>query len=199
MLTALPRETYARSTWKNGLGWTDQIAIHPPGATLQAGDFAWRVSTAQIAQGSPFSPFPAHDRLLVILDGEGVRLSHEYEPPESGEPPEVVELGPGEPYEFPGDIPTRCTLRGGPVRDLSVFFRKGEWQVEAECLDLREDYAWEPRAQTELLVVFEGQVRAGGQIAADGGSLRLQAHDAAPLTLETTGALVVLIRIQPLS
>lgn len=191
MLTLLPQDSYQRSTWKNGLGWTDQIAIHPPGADLRKGDFAWRVSTAQIAQNSPFSPFPAHDRLLVVLEGQGVRLSHEYEP---GEPMDVVELEPGNPYEFPGDVPTRCELLGGPVRDLSVFFRKGEWQVEAECMDLREAYEWTPQAATELMVVFEGSVRADGVEAGNGGTLKRENSERS-VTVETEGALIVLIRL----
>src|SRR5207253_2061990 len=67
------RDSYPRSLWRNGLGHTDQIAIEPPTAKLAAGDYLWRISTAQIARGSEFSLFPEHDRILVILAGAGVR------------------------------------------------------------------------------------------------------------------------------
>jgi environmental stress-induced protein Ves len=112
----IARENFKRTPWKNGLGWTDQIAIYPEGSELRRGDFDWRVSTARISQSADFSIFPNHDRVLVVLEGNGVRLAHQFEP---GEAPEIVVLQKDGVYEFPGDIPTRCDLVSGdgPPRD----------------------------------------------------------------------------------
>ena len=104
------------------MGWTDQIAISPATADLRRGDFDWRVSTARVAQSADFSPFADHDRVLVTLEGAGARLSHSFE---ESEEPDHVELPAWEPYEFPGDVPTRCELMDGPIQDFSVFVRKG--------------------------------------------------------------------------
>src|SRR5208282_2713564 len=113
----IPFESYRRSFWKNGLGHTDEIAIYPAHAELKAGNFDWRISSAKIDQDSPFSQFPDHDRILIILKGNGIRLTHTFV---EGEPDEEVSLGLLEPYEFPGDVPSRCQLIDGGVVDLSV-------------------------------------------------------------------------------
>lgn len=130
-LKILPSQGYHRATWKNGLGHTDEIAIHPPGSELKKGNFHWRVSSAQIERNSPFSVFPDHDRILIILQGKGVKLIHTFV---EGEPEESVEIAPLMAYEFPGDVPSRCELLEGAVQDLSVFFRKGHAQAQIEVL-----------------------------------------------------------------
>ena len=160
-LTPIPSNEFRRTPWKNGLGHTDQIAIHPPTGDLRRGDYLWRMSTARVAQSSPFSIFAEHDRVLVILEGQGVRLSHTYEP---GEPADVVELPPLEPYDFPGDVPTQCDLVDGEIQDFSVFVRKGEVlaQTELWSADTDETRLWELGARTCLLFVAKGSVSAGG-------------------------------------
>jgi environmental stress-induced protein Ves len=118
------------------------------------------VSSASISTASDFSIFPDHDRALVILSGAGVRLTHRDE--ESGFA-ETVDLPPLEPYEFPGDIRSRCDLLDGPVRDLSVFFRKGEMSTSLEIVPFDSETVWEwnTRATSNLLFA----VRGGFEIA----------------------------------
>src|ERR1700745_1262965 len=98
----LPKTNYKRSTWKNGLGFTDEIAIYPPQASLVKGDFLWRVSSEEIGKPSPFSTFPPHDRILLVLKGAGIRIFHTIE---EGSDEDVSEIPPLELYEFPGDVP----------------------------------------------------------------------------------------------
>ena len=133
--TVVSKNTFQRAVWKNGLGHTDQIGIHPLNADLRRADFLWRVSSARIEQASDFSLFPNHDRVIVILEGGGVKLTHHF--PELNEE-ETVELPESEPYEFPGDVKSRCELLGGAVTDLSVFIRKGEVGARVECLRFEE-------------------------------------------------------------
>ncbi len=162
---------YARTPWKNGLGFTDQIAIHPAGADLRRGDFVWRLSSARIERASPFSPFPRHDRVLVILSGAGVRLTHTFE---EGDEPEVVEVAPMEPYEFPGDVPTHCELADGPVVDLSVFFAKGlDAQVEVLELGPGENLSIPFDASTGFVFVARGSVRWSSAEVSPGDCLRI--------------------------
>ncbi|RYZ62872.1 MAG: HutD family protein, partial [Proteobacteria bacterium] len=110
----LTPDRYSRAKWKNGLGHTDQIAIYPENADLRKSDFLWRISTARIENSSDFSIFPDHDRNLIVLEGQGMRLTHTF--PES-DSADTVELPKLEPYEFPGDVPSRCELMGGPIQD----------------------------------------------------------------------------------
>lgn len=102
--------------WKNGGGVTTEIAVDPPGAGFA--DFGWRVSTAVVASDGPFSLFPGVDRVLGVLDGDGLILEIEGEPP--------VRLAPDDPaHAFPGDRPTFGRLAGGPVVDLNFMLRRG--------------------------------------------------------------------------
>lgn len=64
---------YKTMPWKNGGGVTVEIAIHPPGASVDA--FDWRVSMATVAQDGPFSSFPGVDRTLAIIEGNGLALA----------------------------------------------------------------------------------------------------------------------------
>jgi environmental stress-induced protein Ves len=162
MIRHLPLVTYRRAAWKNGLGFTDEIAIYPEGASLARGDFLWRVSSARIERSSPFSAFPHHDRVLVVLNGAGVRLSHQIA---AGEPPDVVELPVLEPYDFPGDVPTQCELLGGPIRDLSVFVRKGEAHAEVEVLRIAagESLQWGCPGGVGFLLVVQGELEVIGR------------------------------------
>ncbi len=98
--------------WKNGGGWTTEIAVHP-----REGEFDWRVSIAEIDADSEFSRLPGIDRSILVLDGEGMQL-------QVGDDPAVVLRAKGEVLAFSGDRPASCRLLGGPTRD---FNRSGLW------------------------------------------------------------------------
>lgn len=212
MIQLLKATDYVRTPWKNGLGWTEQIAIHPPQADLRRGDYKWRISTAHIANSAPFSIFENHDRLLVILEANEpaqaqapIRLSHTFEP---GDEPEVIELPLLEPYEFPGDIQTQCDLMGGPVQDLSVFFQKGQIQAQAQVQQLNPTdapFIWEPQAKTSFMFVVKGSITATDVASSQQytvntrETLRIDADRQAPrieLTTQSDLVCLVLIEIQ---
>ncbi len=153
----LKRTDYKRSTWKNGLGHTDEIEIYPPTASLVKGDFLWRLSSARIEKASPFSLFPAHERVLVVLNGAGIRMAHTFEP---GEPEDVNEVPPRQPYEFPGDIQSRCELIDGPITDFSVFSRTGEvgTEVRVETIATGEDFIWRAEGKWNFAFLIEGAI-----------------------------------------
>ena len=101
--------------WKNGAGRTTEIAVHPPGATLEA--FDWRVSIADVERDGPFSRFPGVDRTIVLLSGAGMRLRSSAR--------EVEVTTRFEPEEVSGDDAMECALVGGPCRDFNAMFRRG--------------------------------------------------------------------------
>jgi environmental stress-induced protein Ves/predicted GIY-YIG superfamily endonuclease len=111
-LTHLGPSSYRDMPWRNGRGVTTEIARDPPGD----GPFDWRVSTAVVAEPGPFSPFPGLDRVLVVLQGQGLRLTHD-----GGD---AISLPPLEPYTFSGDALTAGGPIGEPVRDFNVLWRR---------------------------------------------------------------------------
>lgn len=110
--------------WKNGGGLTWEIAAFPADAGFD--HFAWRVSVAEVQRDGPFSSFPGVDRTLVLLRGEGMRLSGEGNP---------VELRvPYEPIRFSGEAPLDCELLGGATRDFNVMVRRAYGAAEVRVV-----------------------------------------------------------------
>ena len=65
----IPAHEYRRLRWANQAGWTREIHADPG-----TGDWAWRISIAELDCAAPFSPLPGIERELVLLRGEGLRL-----------------------------------------------------------------------------------------------------------------------------
>ena len=191
-LKTIPKKDYRRATWKNGLGYTDEIAIHPSGSTLKAGNFLWRLSSAHIDQASAFSIFPEHDRLLVILSGHGIRLYHHLD--ESNPEEERIELPLFSPYEFPGDIQSRCELVSGAVQDLSVFIRKGEVEATVNIVELHagEDYSWIPTSRWNFIYAAQSDVEV--QSHSGDPALKLYRGDVLTAELNEPGDRPVVLR-----
>lgn len=112
-IVRLRQADYARMRWKNGAGWTTEIA-HAPADDR---GFAWRVSIAEVDADAPFSAFPGVDRSLLVLAGEGMALVLD-----DGAPVLLRPLG--EVLRFPGEAVVHARLLGGPNRDFNVMTRR---------------------------------------------------------------------------
>jgi hypothetical protein len=119
--TLIPSTEYRRERWKNGLGWTREVLRWP----LDAEDWHWRISIAEVDKGGPFSSFPGVERELVLLSGEGMRLnfhdgeSVELHPPHGG-------------HRFAGERALEAELFGGPTHDFNLMWRRN--RVEATVM-----------------------------------------------------------------
>ncbi|HEX8776530.1 MAG TPA: HutD family protein [Rhodanobacter sp.] len=102
--------------WKNGLGRTRELAIHPSGAGMD--DFLWRVSVAEVESAAPFSAFPGIDRVIALLDGDGFTMALD-----DGRVHALTT--PGAPFAFPGELGVQVVLAGGPSRDFNLMLRRG--------------------------------------------------------------------------
>ena len=103
--------------WKNGCGFTREIAAFPVGSGLD--DFDWRLSIADVEEDGPFSLFPGVDRHLAVLSGR-LRLVRD------GEADQVIGAGDA-PIAFCGDRPAFAQLLVGPVRDLNLMVRRNTY------------------------------------------------------------------------
>ncbi|MGR6468481.1 HutD/Ves family protein [Rhizobium sp. PAMB 3182] len=109
-------DDYRRMPWKNGGGVTVEIAIHPPGATLDT--FDWRVSMASVVEDGPFSRFPDIDRTLSVLTGKGLELFV------AGDD-SITLTAESAPHSFAADAETRARLIDGPLTDFNIMTRRG--------------------------------------------------------------------------
>jgi environmental stress-induced protein Ves len=122
-LHILRASNHRRMPWKNGGGETVEIAVFPPEADLAG--FAWRVSMATVASDGPFSVFAGIDRTLSILEGKGMELDI------AGRPSTLLTQA-SHPLAFPADAPTSARLVSGPIVDLNVMTRWGQWTHQVE-------------------------------------------------------------------
>lgn len=101
--------------WRNGLGRTRELAVHPPGA--DGDDFLWRASVAEVSSDAPFSRFPGVDRQIVLLEGKGFKMTLD---------DDRVHLlsAPLRPFAFPGEAAVAVTLIDGATRDFNLMFRR---------------------------------------------------------------------------
>jgi len=125
--------------WKSGGGFTEEIATHPEGATLD--NFAWRVSVAEVVRDGPFSRFAGVDRTIALIEGAGMRLS--------GGARDVVIRTPFEPYSFEGESSIDCSLVSGPIRDFNAMTRRDRARGSVTAVRAKASFG-----ATDFLVVF---------------------------------------------
>ena len=164
-----------RVPWKNGDGTTAEVAAFPQGSTFET--FGWRISMADVASDGPFSAFPGIDRTLIVVEGDGIELDVE------GIAYPLDKASPK--LSFSGDDITTGRLLSGPIRDLNVMTRRGQFGhrtrfVESGVALLAED------TSVAFLVALDGpfDVTLGSAIHS------LQALDV--LMLEATQDLILL-------
>lgn len=136
--------------WKNGAGRTREIAREPAGAGFD--DFGWRLSLAEVAADAPFSAFPGVDRVIVLLEGDGLTLCHA-----DGRVAHELAM-PNEPWAFDGGLALQARLRGGPTRDLNLMLRRGRWRGVLHHLVAPATLG---PADASMLLVLDGAPRVG--------------------------------------
>ncbi|SDY78193.1 hypothetical protein SAMN04515617_12211 [Collimonas sp. OK242] len=138
--------------WKNGGGVTRELYGYPAAASFDA--FLWRVSIADVAQSGAFSRFPGVDRVITLLDGEGMQLL-------ADDGKQTALTTPLQPHRFRGEEPIRARLEGGPCQDFNLMLRRGAASGEVEVLRGDRDLppGW------ELLFCVQGRwdVRSQGR------------------------------------
>jgi uncharacterized protein len=109
----------APNPWKNGLGATSQLVVHPADASLES--FDWRISIARLDRSAPFSVFPGINRWLAVLAGEMVLLREGFDPSRM--------TTRSDPVHFSGDVSAAGEVVHAPVLDLNVMYRAEVWRA----------------------------------------------------------------------
>lgn len=146
--------------WKNGMGATAQIAIHPAGADFSKGNYLWRVSSATVGSNSPFSQFPGCDRWLVVLSGEGMLIN--------GFP-----LLPLSPFHFSGDELIHSELIADSVVDLGIIYRRDKFQASMTINELRGKQTLALTKGMHFLYCVQGAITAENSTVSEGDTLQV--------------------------
>lgn len=132
MIEKISLTDYKKMLWKNGKGFTLEIArgtvadIDNLGENLD--DFSWRISMADVATSGAFSNFSGKLRILSVLSGVGITLKIDDEP--------MVTLYQQDTVHFDGASQVDSELLDGAIRDLNVIFDPK--MVQAEMIWINE-------------------------------------------------------------
>ncbi|WKZ56236.1 MAG: HutD family protein [Bdellovibrionota bacterium] len=96
-------------------GSTTELLRLPTDSSLEARNFACRLSMAQVTQDGPFSRFEGYSRILVLLSGAGIHLNIDGTSHALTERFQSVEIR--------GSAAVSAKLLDGPVTDFNVIFR----------------------------------------------------------------------------
>ena len=148
-MNILSPKDYKKMPWKNGKGTTTEIAIYPPDSTLNANNFIWRLSSAEISESGNFSEFSDCNRSLIISSGNGVRLTFS---------DNEKTLLAGEVFNFDGSKKIHCALINGPVHDVGLISKKDHVRTEFQLLEknLKE---YKLQKGTHIILSVAGKVR----------------------------------------
>lgn len=140
--------------WKNGGGETLEVAIFPPGASVD--NFIWRVSMARVDASGPFSLFSGTDRTLAVLEG-AMNLIVANRPPVRLSPTSTA-------HEFPGDSSAHAEVLSA-VTDLNVMTRRSEFSAQVDRLQQAKVVAGS--GETFVLVRSKAQLASGESLERD--------------------------------
>lgn len=163
-MTILRFDALKAVPWKNGLGITREIAVEPPGATMD--DFLWRVSIADVDTASPFSRFPGIDRTIVLLEGDGFTMTLD------GDRSHALTT-PCEPFAFDGEAQVEVSLAGGATRDFNLMVRRG---VAVGGVDVLHGPHTVHASDTVLVYIARGTALVDGVQCAQGDSAMAPRH-----------------------
>jgi environmental stress-induced protein Ves len=182
---------YQRMRWKNGGGWTTELALSPEKA---GSGFDWRVSIADVESDGLFSTFPQCDRYIALLEGIGMELRHD------GAEPVRLERRLHF-VHFDGEADTYGKLISGPVRDFNVIVRRNACNAEVLHRPLVGPMVFLPENVTWFIHLAGG--RADCKLAGvvqeleSGESLLLTPDQGHERVVLNGGGEVVLVKLTP--
>ena len=99
---------YKKMLWRNSAGITYEIA-----SEKYFNKIIWRTSIAEVSSDSSFSEFIGFDRVLTIIDGEGLKLYNSKK---------IINVSLYNPVLFSGNDKIFCKINRGRVKNFNLIF-----------------------------------------------------------------------------
>lgn len=117
---------FRRMPWKNGKGETLELMKVEDDKGVKC-----RISQASIADSGTFSDFTGLERHLVLIAGNGIRLSHQSEPDDLSHHDllQVLDIA-----TFNGGDLTSSELIEGPIEDLNIMVRMSDTHAQVQAI-----------------------------------------------------------------
>ncbi|WP_216071308.1 HutD family protein, partial [Acinetobacter baumannii] len=139
MIELVRADQYTKMLWKNGAGFTLEIARSQGEA-----DFEWRISMADVSTSGPFSLFPNKQRIISVLDGQGIVLHVDELPAKT--------LNQGDIFAFHGESQVQSELLEGAIRDLNLIYDPAKFHAHFQWLNDAAEQAFISSA--DLIFIF---------------------------------------------
>ncbi|WP_284086057.1 HutD/Ves family protein [Acinetobacter pittii] len=139
MIELIRADQYTKMLWKNGAGFTLEIA-----RSQGEGDFEWRISMADVTTSGPFSLFPNKQRIISVLDGQGMVLHVDDLPAKT--------LNQGDIFAFHGESQVQSELVDGAIRDLNLIYDPAKFHARFQWLNDAAEQAFISSA--DLIFIF---------------------------------------------
>ncbi|MBJ8480912.1 HutD family protein [Acinetobacter pittii] len=139
MIELIRADQYTKMLWKNGAGFTLEIARSQGEA-----DFDWRISMADVTTSGPFSLFPNKQRIISVLDGQGMVLHVDDLPAKT--------LNQGDIFAFHGESQVQSELCDGAIRDLNLIYDPAKFRARFQWLNDAAEQAFISSA--DLIFIF---------------------------------------------
>ena len=187
MYKIISPDQFKTIAWKNGQGETTELAISP-GGTLT--DFDWRLSMASVVENGAFSDFGGYDRQLILLNGPGIKLTHDHH--------QVDELtAPLSIAAFDGASHTVGELMDGPIKDFNVMTQQGRFNAAVKTFTEQTSTTFSAAPLNFIYAALESiviQRRQENIELAQGHMLQVTADKEQDITVSGQGFIVILIQ-----
>ncbi|WP_447500785.1 HutD/Ves family protein [Acinetobacter oleivorans] len=160
MIELIRADQYTKMLWKNGAGFTLEIARSQGEA-----DFDWRISMADVTTSGPFSLFPNKQRIISVLDGKGMVLHVD--------DLHAKTLNQGDIFAFHGESQVQSELVDGTIRDLNLIYDPAKFHARFQWLDGAVEQAFISSA--DLIFIFNSGSET--EVNVDEHSVQLAAHE----------------------
>lgn len=160
MIKLIRADQYTKMLWKNGAGFTLEIARSQGEA-----DFEWRISMADVTTSGPFSLFPNKQRIISVLDGQGMVLHVDDLP--------AKKLKQGDIFAFHGESQVQSELVDGAIRDLNLIYDPAKFHARFQWLN--EAAEQEFISSADLIFIFNQGSET--QVSVEGDLFQLAAHE----------------------
>ncbi|WP_447506758.1 HutD/Ves family protein [Acinetobacter oleivorans] len=170
MIELIRADQYIKMLWKNGAGFTLEIARSQGDA-----DFDWRISMADVTTSGPFSLFPNKQRIISVLDGKGMVLHVDDLPAKT--------LNQGDIFAFHGESQVQSKLIDGVIRDLNLIYDPAKFHARFQRVECTEEQTF--LSSADLIFIFNSGSAA--EVAIEDKTFVLTANET--LKIEKTTAI----------
>jgi environmental stress-induced protein Ves len=145
MIELLEISHYKKMRWKNGEGYTLEIA-RSIGENLD--EFEWRISMADVKSAGEFSKFNGMQRFLTVLEGRGISLNIDSE---------LKYLHTLQSVSFSGESEVYCELLAGQIRDFNLIYDPKKISAQYQWIFTQERF--EIPISSDFIFIFNQSLK----------------------------------------